>query len=85
MNIPTRQKYPDQRILIVDVNSYAYLAPFAVADLAADEDVELRIFIDKYLVEVFVNGRQAVIAAYMGYKAAPGLNLYTYGGATTIK
>ena len=43
-------------------------APFAVADLPAGEDVELRIFVDKYLVEVFVNGRQAAVNAYMGYR-----------------
>ena len=36
-------------------------APFAVADLAPGEDVELRIFIDKYLIELFANGRQAVV------------------------
>jgi sucrose-6-phosphate hydrolase SacC (GH32 family) len=60
-------------------------APFAVADLPPGEDVELRIFIDKYLVEVFANGRQAVVTAYMDYRAANGLRLYSYGGPTTIK
>jgi sucrose-6-phosphate hydrolase SacC (GH32 family) len=35
-------------------------APFAVADLPEGEDLEIRIFIDKYLVEVFVNNRQAL-------------------------
>ena len=60
-------------------------APFAVADIAPGEDVELRIFVDKYLVEVFANGRQAVVTAYMAYQAANGLRLYTYGAATTVK
>ena len=60
-------------------------APFAVAHLAAGEDVELRIFVDKYLVEVFANGRQAVVTAYMGYQAANGLRLYSYGGPATVK
>jgi sucrose-6-phosphate hydrolase SacC (GH32 family) len=32
-------------------------APFSIADLPKGEDVELRIFIDKYLVEVFANGQ----------------------------
>lgn len=32
-------------------------APFAVADLPHGEDLTLRIFIDKYLVEVFANDR----------------------------
>lgn len=60
-------------------------APFAVADLPEDEDVELRIFIDKYLVEVFVNDRQAVLTAHMDYQVAKGLNAYSYGGPTTIQ
>ncbi len=60
-------------------------APFAAADLAADEDLVLRIFIDKYLVEVFANDRQALLTAHMAYQAASSLNLYTYGGPTTVK
>ncbi|MCB0090064.1 MAG: GH32 C-terminal domain-containing protein, partial [Caldilineaceae bacterium] len=60
-------------------------APFAAADLAPEEDLELRIFIDKYLVEVFANERQAVVTAHMDYQAASGLKVYTYGGPTTIQ
>lgn len=60
-------------------------APFAVADLPPDEEVELRIFVDKYLVEVFVNNRQAIVTACMDYQRAKGLTLYTYGGPTTLK
>lgn len=60
-------------------------APFAVADLAPGEDIELRIFIDKYLVEVFANGRQALLSAYMDWQAAHGFAAYTFGAATTIK
>ena len=60
-------------------------APFAVADLAEGEDLELRIFVDKYLVEVFANERQAALAAHMDYRSANGLNLYTYGDSTTLR
>ncbi|OFY00429.1 MAG: hypothetical protein A2X05_07675 [Bacteroidetes bacterium GWE2_41_25] len=60
-------------------------APFAVADLPGDEDVQLRIFIDKYLVEVFANDRQAIVAAYMNYQSNNGLDAYTFGAPTTIK
>jgi sucrose-6-phosphate hydrolase SacC (GH32 family) len=60
-------------------------APFAVADLPPGEDLELRIFIDKYLVEVFVNGRQAMVAACMDYREASGLGAYTFGRSTAIK
>ena len=60
-------------------------APFAVADLPAGEDVELRIFVDKYLVEVFANGRQAMAAAHMDYGGRTGLDVYTFGAPTTIQ
>lgn len=60
-------------------------APFAVTALAPGEDLELRIFVDKYLVEVFANDRQAVVAAHLAYQAANSFNLYAYGDAITIK
>ncbi len=60
-------------------------APFAVAELPEGEDVELRIFIDKYIVEVFVNNRQSVVVAYMDYQAANGFKVYVYGGPTKIR
>jgi sucrose-6-phosphate hydrolase SacC (GH32 family) len=60
-------------------------APFVVDDLPSSEDLEIRIFIDKYLVEVFVNDRQAVVGAFMDYKENKGLYGYTYGRSTTIK
>jgi len=61
------------------------LAPFDVSTLPKGEDIELRIFIDKYLVEVFVNDRQAVLTAYMDYRNKPRLGAYSFGGATTIE
>ena len=60
-------------------------APFAVADLPAGEDVELRIFVDKYLVEVFANDRQAVLAAHLDYRDKRGLDAFTVGASTTLK
>jgi sucrose-6-phosphate hydrolase SacC (GH32 family) len=60
-------------------------APFAVADLPPREDLELRIFIDKYLVEIFVNGRQAMVAACMDYTQASGLGACTFGRDTRIR
>jgi beta-fructofuranosidase len=59
-------------------------APFAVADLPAGEDVELRIFVDKYIVEVFANDRQAVAAAEMNWKGKPALEAYSFGAPTTL-
>ena len=60
-------------------------APFAVAALPRGEDVELRIFIDKYLVEVFVNDRQAMISTYMDYAGKTALDAYTFGTPAAIK
>jgi sucrose-6-phosphate hydrolase SacC (GH32 family) len=60
-------------------------APYAVAELPAGEDVELRIFVDKCLVEVFANDRQALIAACMDYQKADGFEAYTFGAPTTIE
>ena len=45
----------------------------------------LRIFIDKYLVEVFANDRQAMIASYADYGGKPDLNVVTVGAPTTLK
>ena len=59
-------------------------APFAVSDLPVGEDLEIRIFIDKFLVEVFINGRQALLTAYMDYRIANGLYFYAYGDTLKI-
>lgn len=60
-------------------------APFSVADLPAGEDVELRIFVDKYLVEVFANDRQAVVAAHLEHKGKAALDAFTVGAPTKLK
>ena len=54
-------------------------APFAVADLPPGEDLELRIFVDKYLVEVFVNGRQALLTVFTAYRDGSELRAYLFG------
>jgi beta-fructofuranosidase len=60
-------------------------APFAVADLPPDEDLELRVFIDKYIVEVFANDRQALVASYEDFQGKPDLAAFTVGAPTVIK
>lgn len=60
-------------------------APFAVSDLAEDEDVELRIFVDKYLIEIFANDRQALAAAHLGPRDHRTLHGFTIGAPTTLK
>ncbi|MCC7263915.1 MAG: glycoside hydrolase family 32 protein [Candidatus Latescibacteria bacterium] len=60
-------------------------APCALADLPAGEDLELRIFVDQYLVEVFANNRQAVVAAYAGDHRRTAIDAFSIGDPTTIK
>ncbi|MGC4045667.1 MAG: glycoside hydrolase family 32 protein [Armatimonas sp.] len=60
-------------------------APFAVADLPENEPVEVRIFIDKHLVEVFVNDRQALLATYPDYTGKHTLSAFTIGAPTTLQ
>ncbi len=60
-------------------------APFSVADLPKGEEVELRLFIDKYLVEVFVNNRQAMIASFEKYLGKPDLAAFSVGAPITLK
>ncbi|MBM4155104.1 MAG: glycoside hydrolase family 32 protein [Lentisphaerae bacterium] len=60
-------------------------APFSIAGLPKGEDVELRIFIDKYLVEVFANGRQAMVASFADYRGQPDVNAFTVRERMTIK
>ena len=56
-------------------------APFRVSDLPHGENLDIRIFIDKYLVEVFVNGRQALLRTFMEYREAGNqLRGYVFGG-----
>lgn len=60
-------------------------APFSVAHLANAEDVDLRIYVDKYLVEVFVNDRQAVAATFADFRSACELRGYSYGAPTVFR
>ena len=60
-------------------------APFSVSELDEGEDLVLRIYIDKYLVEVFVNDRQAVASAHMDYQLASFLRPYSFHEPTTLR
>lgn len=60
-------------------------APMALAPLPADEDVEIRIFIDHFLVEVFVNNRQSMVAEYAAYAGNTALYGITVGATTIVK
>ncbi len=60
-------------------------APFAVADLPPGEDVELTVFVDRYLIEVFVNERQAMVAAHVNGRSARGVDAYSWGAPITFE
>ncbi|MAV33891.1 MAG: hypothetical protein CMJ59_00400 [Planctomycetaceae bacterium] len=60
-------------------------APFSIDALPAGEDVTLRIFIDKYMVEVFANDRQAMIGRHADYLGQVSLGAFTVGAPTTLK
>lgn len=59
-------------------------APFAVADLPEDEDLELRIFVDRYLVEVFANDRVVLAAAHLDGREARGVDTFAWGTPVTF-
>jgi len=54
-------------------------------ELADGEDLTLRVFIDKNLVEVFANDRQAAVFAVRKPRAAPNVSLFAKGGDATVR
>jgi sucrose-6-phosphate hydrolase SacC (GH32 family) len=52
--------------------------PFALKD---GEDLDLRVFLDKGMVEVFVNERQAAVAMHAHDKKDVGISLFSNGGS----
>jgi len=57
-------------------------APF---QLKPGEDLTLRVFVDKNLVEVFVNDRQAAVFAHRHLRENPNIRLLAKGGDATVK
>ena len=53
--------------------------------IAPDEPLKLRVFVDKSVVEVFVNGRQCVaVRVYPGREDSVGVLLRSLGQASTL-
>jgi len=57
-------------------------APFAVRQ---GEDLTLRVFIDKNLVEVFANDRQGAMFAHKHIRENPNIRLFAKGGDAAVK
>ena len=60
-------------------------APFDLSTLPAEEDIEFTIFVDKYVVEVFINDRQALITSYPKYYEHANIHAFTIGAPTKFK
>ena len=54
-------------------------------ELKAGEPVELRVFLDKNVIEVFVNERQAAVASHKYAPENLGITLFSKGGDTAVK
>ena len=55
-----------------------------MTQLDGDEDVEIRIFIDAFVVEIFVNNRQTMVAEHPAYAGQTALYGITIGAPTTL-
>ena len=69
---------PESKTLVIG----KVVAPF---ELKAGEDLTLRVFIDKNLVEVFANDSQAALSAIKYDAANMGLSLFSKGGDAEVK
>jgi beta-fructofuranosidase len=54
-------------------------------ELKPDEDLTLRVFLDKSMIEVFVNDRQAAVAPHKYAPENLGVSLFSKGGDVVVK
>ena len=54
-------------------------------ELKGDEDLALRVFLDKNVIEVFANDRQAAVAAHKYAPENLGVSLVSSGGDVMVK
>jgi beta-fructofuranosidase len=54
-------------------------------ELKSGEGVELRIFLDKSMIEVFANDRQAAVASHKYASGNLGISLFSKGGDVVVK
>jgi len=85
--------YRGQSLITID-SSYSSLLPdvrsrapeTAPVDLGRDEPLKLRVFIDRSVVEVFVNGKQCLaVRVYPGRKDSLGVSLRSQGQDAVLK
>jgi beta-fructofuranosidase len=87
-----RQRYRDSTITIdssrssVLPNAGPRPPETAPVDIAPGETLKLRVFVDRSIVEVFVNGKQCVaVRVYPGREDSLGVSLRTQGRDATLK
>jgi sucrose-6-phosphate hydrolase SacC (GH32 family) len=54
-------------------------------ELKVGEQVELRVFLDKNVIEVFANHRQAAVASHKYAPENLGISLFSKGSGTVVK
>ncbi|MGI9334153.1 MAG: GH32 C-terminal domain-containing protein, partial [Gammaproteobacteria bacterium] len=81
-----------ESVITIDT-SYSSTLPDAISrppesapvEIAPDESVQLRVFVDRSVVEVFVNGRQCVaVRVYPGRQDSRGVSLLSRGRESTV-
>ena len=55
------------------------------SELKAGERVELRVYLDKSMIEVFANDRQAAVASHKYAPENLGIGLFSKGGDVVVK
>ena len=86
-----RRRHVESRITLdtscssTDANARCRAPETASVRLPADEPLELRVFVDRSIVEAFVNGRQCVAARVYPVRAdSTGISFRSQGGASTL-
>jgi sucrose-6-phosphate hydrolase SacC (GH32 family) len=59
-------------------------APFNLEDIKDENFLEINIFVDKFLIEVFVNNFQSVVGTYLNYRTNNTISAYCLGDTLII-
>ena len=59
-------------------------APFSIDDIKNQKFLEIIVFVDKFLIEVFVNNVQSVVGSFLNYKINNYISVYSFGSSLFI-
>ena len=71
---------PENKTILVGTTE----APFNLTDLKNHKFLEINIFVDKFIIEVFVNNFQSVVGSYVNYKTNNNISAYCLGESLII-